>query len=212
MKLIKDLGMLYKTNNSKQRIRFGIYECPKCFNHFKAATTKIKNKRQKGCTFGCTQSTSAKDNLALHGVWLGIKQRCNNEKNHAYKNYGGRGIKLSDEWNTFNNFSKWANKNGYKKGLTIERINVNKGYSHNNCTWISKKYQTLNKRNNINFTQDEMSEIVEFYEYNHRYGNQKELLNLIKINKTTFNQIRRGDFQINNNMVYTCDKNNKRNK
>ena len=77
----------------------------------------------------------------LYKVYIGMKNRCNNPNNVAYKNYGGRGITVCDEWNQkhgFNSFAKWALNNGYKDTLTIDRIDVNKGYAPGNCRWLSK--------------------------------------------------------------------------
>lgn len=86
----------------------------------------------------------------LYRVWCTMKERCNNKNNNKYKNYGGRGIKVCDEWQKdFTIFYNWAISNGYEKGLTIERINVNGNYCPENCTWITAKEQCYNKQNTI---------------------------------------------------------------
>ncbi len=91
----------------------------------------------------------------LYQVWDSMRQRCNNPNNKHYKNYGGRGIKVCKEWETdFSSFYNWAIKNGYKKGLTIDRSNNDKGYSPNNCRWITTAEQNRNKRNNVYFIID----------------------------------------------------------
>lgn len=74
-----------------------------------------------------------------------MRQRCNNPNAPKYKNYGKRGIDVCKEWDSFEEFSTWALKNGYKDDLTIERIDVHLGYSPENCIWISKKEQQMNK-------------------------------------------------------------------
>lgn len=67
-----------------------------------------------------------------------------------YKHYGARGIKMCDDWkNDFMTFYNWAMSNGYKEGLTIDRIDVNGNYEPNNCRWVDIKTQSNNKRNNI---------------------------------------------------------------
>lgn len=85
----------------------------------------------------------------LHNVWSSIKTRCYNKKSHAYKNYGGRGITMCDEWkNNFKSFYDWAMSNGYQDNLTIDRINNNGNYEPLNCRWVDMKTQSNNKRNN----------------------------------------------------------------
>ena len=77
-----------------------------------------------------------------------MKQRVYNKNCEAYKNYGGRGIEICDEWmKSFESFYNWAISNGYQEGLTIERKNVNGNYCPENCTWASKLAQTRNRRN-----------------------------------------------------------------
>lgn len=85
----------------------------------------------------------------LHRVWLSMRQRCNNSKNKSYKDYGGRGIKVCEDWSDFSVFEDWALKKGYKVGLSIERINVNGGYLPENCTWIPLCEQGKNTRRTL---------------------------------------------------------------
>ena len=90
----------------------------------------------------------------LHVIWDGMRQRCDKPDNRDYHNYGGRGIKICNEWMKFKSFQKWAMRNGYKKNLTIERKDVNLGYSPENCIWIPKKEQSRNRRSNSRFLID----------------------------------------------------------
>lgn len=88
----------------------------------------------------------------LRGIYHGMKERCYNKNIESYKNYGGRGIKICDEWkNSFEKFYEWAIENGYdreapKGKCTIDRINNDGNYEPSNCRWITLKEQAKNKR------------------------------------------------------------------
>ena len=93
----------------------------------------------------------AKHNMALtriYKLWGGMLGRCNNPNNKDFPKYGGRGIKVCDEWRDFVNFNNWANENGYSDELSIDRIDVNGNYEPNNCRWVTLAEQARNKRNN----------------------------------------------------------------
>ena len=75
--------------------------------------------------------------------------RCTDERSDSYCNYGARGISVCEEWlNSFDAFVKWMNENGYRPGLTVDRIDNDKGYCPSNCRISTMKEQQNNRRNN----------------------------------------------------------------
>ena len=90
----------------------------------------------------------------LRAVWQQMIMRCENPKNNRYYCYGAKGIKVCEEWHDLDEFAKWATANGYKRGLTIERNNMNGDYCHENCRWATYKEQANNKSRNIRIKYD----------------------------------------------------------
>lgn len=132
-----------------------------------------RDKENSGTT---THNMSRTD---FYHVWHGIKRRCDPEYKENYPSYAGRGIKVCKRWLKFENF-KTDMFLTYKKGLTIERINVNKGYSPKNCKWATRKEQQNNRRNTIYLTINGVSKPLS--EWCEIYQTYRELVSY-RINK-----------------------------
>lgn len=85
----------------------------------------------------------------LFEIWRHMHARCENPKHPAFKNYGERGIRVCEEWNSFVMFGAWAISNGYAPELSVDRIDVNGNYEPSNCRWATRKVQANNKRNSL---------------------------------------------------------------
>lgn len=132
-----------------------------------------------GCLFNELTSkrmtTHGMSKTKLYDVWLKMRHRCFNEKDQDYEYYGERGIKVCDEWNEkFESFYEWSNSNGYKEGLTIDRINVNGDYEPSNCRWVNREVQMNNTRANKILTIQGISHTMA--EWSKMFGKDQETL------------------------------------
>jgi hypothetical protein len=132
-------------------------EC-ECGNIVNARLTAVKTGTTKSC--GCWKKEQASIRLTeqnykhglgdmkhrLYRVWHAMKNRCNNENVPHYNIYGGRGIKVCEEWYNYECFYKWAMENGYQDKLSIDRINPDGHYEPSNCRWATSKEQAMNTR------------------------------------------------------------------
>lgn len=111
-----------------------------------------KSTQCRECQWGEARSKRFRDenHKALNRRWHDMRRRCLDSKNSAWKNYGGRGIKVCDKWaQSFESFKIWALANEFDRSLTLERKNVNGNYSPQNCCWVTRKRQFSNMRKSI---------------------------------------------------------------
>ncbi len=139
----------FKNGKCIATINYWFCKCD-CGNYSIVCGDNLKNGAVKSC--GClrhlaTRTTHNFSRTRIYTIWCGMKARCFNVNNPRYKDYGGRGISMCDEWNnSFINFYNWSIQNGYKSSLSIDRINNDLGYFPNNCRWTTAKEQANNRR------------------------------------------------------------------
>lgn len=139
-----------KRDTSAKRVKW-ICQCS-CGNIKSIQSTHLISGASTSC--GCyhkernseVQTTHGSSKTSLHNRWKAIRQRCNNPNDRAYKNYGGRGITLCEEWNDYKAFEEWSKANGYSEELELDRIDNNRGYSPDNCRWVKCVINNHNRR------------------------------------------------------------------
>ena len=155
------------TTVNAQSLRRGVTQSCGCLN--------VELFKQRRLKHGMSSNKNRR--FKLYSVWCGMKQRTRNKNNKRYMDYGGRGIKVCPEWeNDFEAFAKWAKENGYKEGLSIDRIDNDAGYCPENCRWTDRKTQCRNQRKTVFLTYNGVKKpLAEFAEeYAIPYGTLRD--------------------------------------
>lgn len=147
--IVKEVEPIYW---KKYKKRMFLCKCD-CGNETIVRLEYLRSGHTKSC--GCLRTdeivslnkTHGQCNTKLYRLWSSMLRRCQTKSDSNYPNYGARGIEVCNEWQDFEFFYDWSMANGYKKGLSIERIDVNGNYEPSNCEWIPRPLQARNKRN-----------------------------------------------------------------
>lgn len=153
-------GRLIVVEHAGSRSNRALWRCRcECGNELIAQGKLLRKGKVKSC--GCLRIDWPKQNFVLHGdsrrghktrlygIWGGMRNRCDNPQNSAFVNYGGRGIRVCDEWHRFESFRDWALAHGYSDNLSIERTNNDGNYEPDNCAWIPLRDQWQNQRGEV---------------------------------------------------------------
>lgn len=158
-----------KTSPYGGKKRLAKYRCL-CGSEVVAVATKVRTGRKRSC--GCLSkerlikqnTTHGRSKTRLYTIYRGMIQRCENTSHPSYKYYGAKGISVCNDWrNCFDTFYKWAISNGYKKNLLIDRIDNDKGYTPENCRWVTLKESNRNK-SNVKLSAKKVKEIRQKYQ------------------------------------------------
>lgn len=156
------LTAIRRVENSNREQTMWLFKCD-CGKEIVANGFSVRSGHTTSC--GCRLSEVTASLKYSHGMartriyrtYQHMKERCINQDDKSYWRYGGRGIKICDEWlgeSGFDNFNNWSILNGYNENLTIDRIDVNGNYEPSNCRWATWRTQANNKRNNRYITYD----------------------------------------------------------
>ena len=146
--LLEDLGTKYPKPDSKERKRYGIYQCQYCDTIFETQVRSVKDGHTVSC--GCIKNSKQGNTVnKFYGTWRQMWQRCTNETHSNYKYYGARGISVCKEWEDLGCFLQWVDST-YIEGYTLDRIDVNGNYEPSNCRWATTLIQNVNKRLQLN--------------------------------------------------------------
>jgi hypothetical protein len=107
-------------------------------------------------------------NQRLYNTWYEMVRRCNNPHRVGFKNYGGRGIQVCEEWQKYHNFRDWAENNGYDSSLQIDRADNEGDYEPSNCRFVTREENAQNRRDTILVEGKKLPEIAKEYGVNYR--------------------------------------------
>ena len=185
-------------NHNNEIVRKVEAECNKCGHRLELTYNNISTKN-KGC-IKCAAKIAGKEKRDSNPNWEiynelrsrynNMKARCYNPDSKDYKNYGARGITICSEWLEpkvgYSNFVEWSVKNGYEKNLEIDRRDNEKGYSIENCRWVSREINCRNTRQTK--LTEEIVRSIRYGEY--KNFNNLELSQILEVTPSTIEAVK----------------------
>lgn len=156
----------YASENDKHAVFVCLCDCG---NIRKVLPKDFRKGKIKSCgaCIGRNNTGAYARNPEIYKVWSGIMSRCHNTKDQNYYRYGGRGIRVCESWEKYENFERWVLENGgLKDGYSVDRIDNNGDYSPDNCRFATMRQQSRNRRSNtiIEYAGKSMC-LIEWSEY-----------------------------------------------
>lgn len=145
------------------------------------------NTKSCGCRVNDHKTTHGKSYTSTYNIWNGMLARCKNKNDKSFARYGAKWITVCDRWLKFENFHK--DMGDHEKGLQLDRIDNKKGYSPDNCRWVSPKSNARNRSDN-KLDVNTVSYIKTILKY--KLGSQKDLANLLNVSQQTISDIKAG--------------------
>lgn len=147
MEIIKDLGTRRYSGKMK---RFLLVKCPSCSKEFETLGYNLTKKNPMKMCRSCSSTIGATKH-GFHGTdiynkWQSMNARVGAKNGKNYRSYGEKGIKVCEEWKDFMVFKEWAENNGYRENLELDRRENNGDYTPLNCRWVTRAVQTQNNR------------------------------------------------------------------
>lgn len=165
-KVFTRLTVIEQRPSNKYRQKTWLCRC-ECGNELVVPTLSLNTGNTRSC--GCYQKersselrlTHGLSKTRIYGIWNAMVNRCHNPKDNNWGYYGGKGISVCEEWrNDIHSFISWAESNGYRSDLTIDRKDGQRDYCPENCRWTTMEEQAQNK-SNTRFTPEDISNIRE---------------------------------------------------
>jgi len=172
MELIRKLGI------NEEKRSMGLYRC-ECGREVTAQVYHVKTGHTSSC--GCKVKTHGGSYSRLYKTWKAMVYRCIKPTDKNYPKYGGKGVKVCQEWLSFIGFRTWAESAGYNDDLTIDRIDSNGDYSPDNCRWADYTIQNRN-RSQVVLSEFTVREAKKLRESGKKY---KEIAEIFGVKKGT---------------------------